>query len=206
METGGRDGGGVPCQEGKRALRRGFHHPPPPGARARIAFSVRISKAAPGLFRSGNLILRWVYFSTLENSQCRTRSRPHPACGPPPCFPGGERVGPRDHVLPRRRPAGHSPHRMAGGGAGGAPRGAIHAHSSDGLLALGHSWASAPPLGKQLWFKGKACHAQTAAQQAPMGSPARGQGAQKAPGQSVPGGTCPGNQAGASNPSLPSLT
>ena len=53
---------------------------PPPGAPSRISIAVRISKAAPGLFRSGNLILRGVYFSTLENSQCRTeRGRTQPA-------------------------------------------------------------------------------------------------------------------------------
>lgn len=53
---------------------------PTPGAPAQITFAVRISKAAPGLFRSGNLILRGVYFSTLENSQCRTDpGRTHPA-------------------------------------------------------------------------------------------------------------------------------
>lgn len=41
------------------------------------------SKAAPGLFWSGNLIPRRVYFSTLENSQCRTRSPLRPACRRP---------------------------------------------------------------------------------------------------------------------------
>lgn len=48
--------------------------PPPPGAPSLITIAVHISKAAPGLFRSGNLILRGVYFSTLENSQCRTQA------------------------------------------------------------------------------------------------------------------------------------
>lgn len=138
--------GSEPCEE-----RVFITHPRPAPApaprRSRIAFSARISKAAPGLFRSRNLILLWVYFSTLENSQCRTRSRPHPACGRPPCSPGGGRVGPGDRVLPCRPSAGHSPHEWLGAGPGtrGAGWGApIHAHSSDCPAAW--PWDPAGPL------------------------------------------------------------
>lgn len=92
---GGRDSCGVPCQDGEGALWKAFFitTSPPLALPPRIAFSVRISKAAPGLFRLGNLILLWVYFSTLENSQCRTRSWPHPACPPASVLPGGSRAG-----------------------------------------------------------------------------------------------------------------
>lgn len=148
--------GSEPCEE-----RVFITHPRPAPAprRSRIAFSARISKAAPGLFRSRNLILLWVYFSTLENSQCRTRSRPHPACGWPPCSPGGGRVGPGDRVLPRRPSAGHSPHEWLGAepGTQGAGGGRAHPCTLQRLpcrLALGPRWASAPPLGEQLWLEG----------------------------------------------------
>lgn len=90
-QVGGTAQGPLPGRGG-RSVKSIFHHRlPTPGAPAPIAFPVRISKAALGLFRSGNLILRWVYFSTLENSQCRTRSEPsrtQPAHRPP-SFPGG---------------------------------------------------------------------------------------------------------------------
>jgi hypothetical protein len=88
--------GAVPCQEGGEPVESSFHHRlPVPGTPARIAFSVRISKAAPGLFWSGNLSLRWVYFSTLENSQCRTRSQAAPSLLSPPLSlpPRGRRGG-----------------------------------------------------------------------------------------------------------------
>lgn len=124
--TGGRDSCGVPCQDGEGAPWKAFliTTSPPLVLPPRIAFSVRISKAAPGLFRSGNLILRWVYFSTLENSQCRTRSRPHPACPPASVLPrwvAAGRVGAAeaswrsDLVLQRCPHAGSSPPTMLGG-------------------------------------------------------------------------------------------
>lgn len=77
----GEEGGSAAGCTARRAREpRGKHFSPPPPAR--IAFPVRISKAAPGLFWSGNLILRWVYFSTLENSQSRTRSQAAPSVLP----------------------------------------------------------------------------------------------------------------------------
>ena len=112
--TGGGEGGGmegqrrVACQDSEAAPRKAFFLPasPPRGLPpARIAFSVRISKAAPGLFRSGNLILPWVYFSTLENSQRRTRARAAPSLlTPPPAVPvlPGPRGAPRVGRPPRR--------------------------------------------------------------------------------------------------------
>lgn len=194
--------GSEPCEE-----RVFITHPRPAPAprRSRIAFSARISKAAPGLFRSRNLILLWVYFSTLENSQCRTRSRPHPACGRPPCSPGGGRVGPGDRVLPRRPSAGHSPHEWLGRGRGRGVGGRPSMHTPATALPPGLGTPlglCASPGGTTVVGRGKACHAQTGAQTggSEEEAPPRGQRAQRAPGQRAQG---QGNQAATSNPSLP---
>lgn len=65
-----------------------FHHRLQRWRAPGITFPVHISKAAAGLFWSGNLILRSVYFSTLENSQCRTGSEAAPSLlSPPSVFP-----------------------------------------------------------------------------------------------------------------------
>lgn len=109
-EQGGAAAGG-PCLDGEAALRKAFFvtASPPRRLPPRIALSVRISKAAPGLFRSGNLILLRVYFSTLENSQRRTRSRAAPSLLTPPpspfCPGGGARGGPRRSSLRGAAPA-----------------------------------------------------------------------------------------------------
>lgn len=99
---GGAAAGPLPGGGGRPANSIFHHRLPTPGAPARIAFAVRISKAAPGLFRSGNLIRRGVYFSTLENSQCRTD-------------PG--RTQPADAASGRLRAAGQG---ARGAGTGGA--------------------------------------------------------------------------------------
>lgn len=99
-----------------------FHHRlPTPGAPARIAFAVRISKAAPGLFRSGNPILRGVYFSTLENSQCRTDPAPPSPLTPPPAASGRRGRGRGDLRSSARTQDPHSRRRR--GARGRAARG-----------------------------------------------------------------------------------
>lgn len=158
--TGGRDSAGSPARTGREICEKHFHHRlPAPGARARrIAFSVRISKAALGLFWSGNLILRWVYFSTLENSQCRTRSEPHPACPQASVLPRqalragaverAGRGGHSDRPRPSRR-LHEDPTPTVGWGQPGE-RSPAGAHSSYCCPTLGRSWASAPPLASRL--------------------------------------------------------
>lgn len=82
-----------------------FHHRLQPWRAPGIIFPFRISKAAAGLFWLGNLILRWVYFSTLENSQCRTGSEPAPnLLSPPSVFPLRLRTAHSGHPAPELGP------------------------------------------------------------------------------------------------------
>lgn len=103
------EGRGPPPGVGGSPEESVFHPRLPPQALPPLtAFSVRTSKAAPGLFRSGNLIRRRVYFSTLENSQCRTRSPAAPGLrrrlGAPRAAGGGARAWPEQPPGAAARP------------------------------------------------------------------------------------------------------
>lgn len=134
---------GFPARMGREPCAKLFSSAPP----ARIAVSVRVSKAAPGLFRSGNLILRRVYFSTSENSQCRTGPAPpslstrlHPSkaagsVGAAGCAgPSRSNLGGAPPVSFRVAPCGNlTPHRAGwGGGMEGRPgEPALSVHTPD---------------------------------------------------------------------------